>query len=268
MRFASLGSGSEGNATLIAAADTCLLLDCGFSLRALRQRLAVLQLDLQDLQALLVTHEHSDHCRGVLALAKAAGLPVYATAGTAQSRWLAACPGLVRIEAGDVLRIGALRVTAHGVPHDAREPVQFTFQSDDLGGQPGKRLGILTDLGSFTAPLIQAYRSLDALVIEANHDPEMLARGSYPQSLKERVAGFWGHLSNAQCADFVEQVWHPQLQHLVVAHVSQKNNHPDKIRALLAPWQTAATQLHITEQDSPSPWWELALPRMPVITLC
>ena len=142
-------------------------------------------------------------------------LPVYMTAGTATAKTQAINDHRL-IRAGSQWQLGELTITCHGVPHDAREPVQFIFSRGH------RRLGILTDLGSIPQPLAEAYSNLDALVIEANHDPEMLARGSYPPSLKQRVAGFWGHLSNQQCVELIEQQDFARLQHLVIAHISQK----------------------------------------------
>lgn len=229
MRFASLGSGSRGNATLVQSGDTLLLVDCGFSVRETEARMARLGVAAADLDALLVTHEHSDHCAGVGALSRKYRLPVYLTRGTAAS---GRCDGTWHSEyfhsdAG--FDVGDIFVAPIAVPHDAREPCQFVLQSGGL------RLGILTDLGSITSAVTEHYRGCHGLLLECNHDQEMLRLGPYPPPLKRRVGGDWGHLNNHQAADLLDQVLHGDLQELVVAHVSEKNNHRDHVLEALGP---------------------------------
>lgn len=218
MRFASLGSGSKGNATLVCNGKTRLLIDCGFSLKELEVRIARLQLTPGDLAGVLLTHEHSDHMRGVGPLARKYALPVYMTPGTHMSRKFGVLPDLRLIEQYQSFTVGSIRVQPVAVPHDAQEPSQFVFYD------AGLKLGILTDLGSITATVLDAYQGCDGLLVEANHDPVMLACGAYPQSLKSRVAGQWGHLSNAQTASLLAQLDTSRLQQLVVGHISQRNN--------------------------------------------
>jgi len=217
VQFASLGSGSKGNSTLVQVGETLVMIDCGFSLRETLRRLARLGVDPGQIDAILVTHEHSDHCSGVAALSNKFGIPVYLTHGTAGT---GRCDGshdycLFNCEAA--FDIGELQVKAVAVPHDAVEPCQYRLSTADLS------LGILTDLGSITPHVIDNFRHCDSLLLEFNHDAAMLQEGPYPPHLKQRVAGDWGHLSNLQAADFLQQVG-SDLQHLVVAHISEKNN--------------------------------------------
>lgn len=221
MRFASIGSGSQGNGTLIdnGSAGT-ILLDCGFSAREARARLEAKGLQASDLAGILVTHEHGDHVKGVATLANALRIPVYATWGTYQ----AALSGRLeqslfqRIDQSSRFELAGLTVQAVAVLHDAREPCQFVVAG------PAGRLGILSDTGAFNRQMVAVYRGCDALLLECNHDLRMLAEGPYPAQLKRRVAGHYGHLNNEQAADFLRQVAHPGIQHLVATHISQKNN--------------------------------------------
>lgn len=218
MRFASLGSGSRGNGTLVQAGETLLLVDCGFTLRETEQRLMRLGVTAGQLRAVLVTHEHGDHCNGVRTLANRYNLPVYMTAGTARAKQLADVLQVVTIDSHSPFAIDDVEVQPVAVPHDAAEPVQYVFE------WTGKRLGVLTDLGAITPFVRDHYRSCDALLLESNHCVEMLARGSYPSSLKLRVGGRFGHLNNAQAAGLLHEIEIEKLQHLVIAHLSEKNN--------------------------------------------
>lgn len=234
-RFASLGSGSRGNATLINWGERHLLIDCGFSVKELIVRLDRLDLTPHDLAAVLVTHEHTDHIKGVATLARRYNVPIYMTPGTCRSKKLDDLTMLNLIEDYAPFEIEGLRVTPIPVPHDAREPTQFIFEFTS------RRLGILTDLGSITPHIEASYQALDAMMLEANHDSQMLASGSYPMSLKQRVGGHWGHLNNHQAAGFLARLDCAKLQHLVVAHISQQNNSLDLVRSVLTP-VTAAVQ--------------------------
>lgn len=238
LRFASLGSGSRGNSTLVEWGAGTLLIDCGFSVKETNQRLERLGKRAEDLTAILVTHEHADHIKGVAPLARRYDLPVYMTPGTFQSRDLGELPDLRLIGGYAPFELDQLGITPVAVPHDAREPAQFIFE------YAGIRLGILTDLGSITAHVEEHYQGLDAMVLEANHDPFMLASGPYPPSLKQRVGGLWGHLSNQQAAGFLQRLECSRLQHLVVAHISQQNNSLELAQAALAP--VTAEVKHIT----------------------
>jgi phosphoribosyl 1,2-cyclic phosphodiesterase len=220
MRFASLGSGSKGNATLVEAGGTRVLVDCGFSCAETVKRLARFGLEADALDAILVTHEHSDHISGVARLSRRYGLPVWMTAGTEAVHKGGELASWHCINSHQPFTVGDLQVQPFPVPHDAREPCQFVF-SDGR-----RRLGLLTDVGSITPHMIAALDGLDALVLECNHDPSMLAAGPYPPGLKQRVGGPYGHLSNQQAAELLEKINTSSLQHLVAAHISEQNNLP------------------------------------------
>ncbi|WOJ95306.1 MBL fold metallo-hydrolase [Congregibacter variabilis] len=225
--MASLGSGSRGNATLVQAEQSSVLVDCGFTLREIQRRATERQVDLASLDAILVTHEHSDHCSGVAGLARHYDIPVYLTHGTLASGRIDNCPQ-TRIFNGDTaLHIGAFTIQAVTVPHDAREPVQYCFECGE------HRAGVLTDLGSVTSHVRKAFDHCDLLLLEFNHDRQLLAEGPYPASLKRRVGGDWGHLSNTQAATLLGQLNLQRLKHLVVAHISEKNNSRDSVEAQL-----------------------------------
>ncbi len=228
MRFASLGSGSRGNATLIQEGETCLLVDSGFSLRELERRLARIGMTAEAITAVLVTHEHGDHVGGVGPLARKYGLPVWATRGTVAGGQLGRLPDWRPLDVHEPLAIGDLAVQAYPVPHDAREPCQFVF------GNGAVRLGLLTDVGSITAHIREQLDGMEALILECNHDETLLANGPYPPSLKQRVGGRFGHLSNAQAAALVENIDTGSLRHLVAAHLSEQNNTADHARTALS----------------------------------
>jgi phosphoribosyl 1,2-cyclic phosphodiesterase len=249
MRFASLGSGSKGNATLVEAAGARVMIDCGFSCSETEKRLARLELQPGDLDAILVTHEHSDHISGVERLARRHRLPVWMTAGTHAACRSKAPADYLCINSHRPFSIGGLRVEPFPVPHDAREPCQFVF-SDGR-----RRLGLLTDVGSPTPHLLQALDGLDALILECNHDPGMLAAGPYPPSLKRRVGGPYGHLSNRQAAEVLTRIDSHRLQHLGAAHIREKNNDPRLALTSLAQ-VVGESHFEILAADQPAgmPW--------------
>lgn len=245
MRFASLGSGSSGNALLVESGKTRILLDCGFNLREIQRRLARLELGPGDLDAILITHEHEDHAGGVARLARRFGIPVHLTYGTLGAMGSAAnaMAETVLIDSHAPFTIGEIEVRPFPVPHDAREPAQFVF-SDGAAG-----LGVLTDAGDTTPHMAQMLSGLEALVIECNHDRGMLADGPYPASLKGRIGGRLGHLDNDTTAGLVRGLDCSRLQHIIAAHLSQTNNTPALARAALAgalgcaeEWIAVATQ--------------------------
>ncbi len=202
------------------------MLDCGFSLRELQRRLNRVDLNVADLSAVFVTHEHQDHCKGVFQLFKQYQLPVFMTAGTAAGlRSPLPRPQIIR--SGDAIEIGELVIKPVEVSHDANEPVQFRF---DYGGL---QLGILTDLGSFDAQVIAHYTGCHGLFLEFNYDPDLLESGPYPWFLKRRIAGDLGHLANRQAIELLEELDVSSLQHLIICHISQTNNCPQLLRQLL-----------------------------------
>lgn len=229
MRFASLGSGSRGNALLVEAGTTRLLIDAGFGPREMSRRLQRLGLAAADIEAVLVTHEHSDHISGVFACARRFGWEVLLTHGT-----LAVCRDkgsevrITIIDSHESLAVGGIHVLPFPVPHDAREPVQFVLSDG------ARRLGVLTDAGHVTPHMVAMLANCDALVLECNHDPRMLAQGRYPRSLKHRIAGLWGHLDNAAAASLLSRIHGPCLRHIVAAHLSVENNSPQLAQQALA----------------------------------
>ncbi|MCW8890601.1 MAG: MBL fold metallo-hydrolase [Sedimenticola sp.] len=253
MRFASLGSGSKGNATLIEAGETRLLLDCGFPAREVERRLGLMGVAPESLDGILVTHEHQDHIRGVGPLARRYTIPVWITHGTYRQDRCGVLPDLRLIHNHDEpFDIGCIRVQPYPVPHDAREPVQYIF------ARSGRVLGVLTDAGMITPHIQEVLAGITSLLLEFNHDEVMLARGPYPPALQRRVGGRLGHLNNDQAATLLEQLDHAQLRHLVVAHVSEKNNHPDKVReSILTRLPELASRLTLTCQSEVSPWFEV-----------
>lgn len=228
MRIASLGSGSRGNATLVQHGATTLLIDNGFSLRQFSQRMQRLGLEIAEIDAVLLTHEHSDHSGGVERLCAHHSLPVWTAVGTARAVF---SPDFEyqRLTAGRVERIGDIEVLPITVPHDAKEPLQFIFNPVD----GGKRFGILTDTGHITNHIVEAFDGLDGLLLEFNYDPELLAAGPYPEGLKQRVGGDHGHLSNLQSLELLRRIDTRGLQCLIAAHISEKNNTPDIVDELI-----------------------------------
>lgn len=230
MRFASIGSGSSGNGLVVEAGSTRVLVDCGFSLTETRTRLARIGLVPEDLDAVLVTHEHSDHIGGVARLANKHDLPVWCTHGTLANwrRQTEALPWTEMIDTHQSFTVGELEILPYPVPHDAREPVQFVFSDGQC------QLGVLTDAGHITPHIVASLSGVNALVLECNHDADMLANGPYSPSLKRRVGGQYGHLENGQAAALLGQMDVSGLRHVIAAHLSQKNNKPSLARAALA----------------------------------
>ncbi len=252
MRFASLGSGSRGNATVVQAGDSCVLMDCGFTIKETVRRLELIGLAPKDLDAIVVTHEHGDHIKGVPAFARRFELPVYMTPGTFHARDLGKLPQLHLIENYQTFNIGKLSISPVAVPHDAREPAQFIFRYNDL------QLGVLTDLGNVSAHVEKCYQDCDALLVEANHDSMMLSMGPYPPSLKDRVGGPWGHLNNQQALRFVQSLDLQKLKHLVIAHISEKNNSLSKVQEVFLPVSEKLGRICFANQDEGFDWVELA----------
>lgn len=249
LRFASLGSGSKGNATLVSDGETTVLVDCGFGLREAERRLARVGLHPRQLDAVLVTHEHGDHLRGVGPLARRHAVPVYITPGTWLSGRLGEVPQRYWITPQLRFAVKSLTIDPFTVPHDAREPVQFRFESH------GRHLGVLTDLGHPTDHVIEAFRGCDALILECNHDRHMLEVGPYPPRLKRRVGGNWGHLANVQAAALLRHLGLDRLQRIVCSHLSEHNNRPELALETLTPLLDGdASRLTVAAQDSGLHW--------------
>ena len=233
LRFRSLGSGSTGNATLIEATSagrtTRLLVDCGFALRHLDARLARAGLAASDLDGVFITHEHGDHIGCAHALSRRNRLPVWMSEGT----WLATgardFEGRMQFALdGNDIAVGNIHMQPFTVPHDAKEPLQLRCSDG------ARHLGVLTDLGHATPHVMQRLIGLHAMLLEFNHDSDLLAGSAYPPFLKHRVGGNYGHLSNSAAANIARAVHHDGLRHVLAAHLSEQNNRPDIVRRVLA----------------------------------
>ena len=236
LRFASLASGSRGNCLVVEAGEraslTRVLLDCGLNLTDCERRLARLGLAPRDIDGMLVTHEHGDHAHGVFDFAAAHDIVVYLTYGTmlamkAEGKVVEGVR-MVFVNGRQSEALGAMQVSPFTVPHDAREPVQFVLSDGE------RKLGVLTDIGAPTAHVVQTLSGLDALVLECNYDRDMLWNGGYPKWLKQRIAGPFGHLDNEDSARLIGALDCSKLKHIVGAHLSQQNNRPEIVRAMLA----------------------------------
>ncbi|MDQ7048243.1 MAG: MBL fold metallo-hydrolase [Enterobacterales bacterium] len=227
IQYCSLGSGSKGNATLVAFGDTLIMVDCGFSLKECVKRLELKGIQPQQITAILVTHEHADHIAGVARLSNCYSIPVWLSKGTSlhkASQKIEQC-NIFNSHSG--FSIQQIKVEPVHVPHDAREATQFIFSAASC------TLGLLTDVGTITPHIVNRYQLCDALLLEFNYDHQMLMQGRYPYSLKQRVSGELGHLSNQQAFDFLSQLNPERLFQLVIMHVSQQNNSSDIITNLL-----------------------------------
>jgi phosphoribosyl 1,2-cyclic phosphodiesterase len=217
-----LASGSSGNAVLVRSAGATLLVDAGVSALQLRRRLAAFGLGIDELTAVLITHEHSDHVRGLDVLLRRNSVPVWATAGT-WAELAVRSRGGGELVSGRSLAFHAMRVNPVATSHDAREPVAFVFDDGE------HRLGLCTDTGTFTGLLAERMAGCDLLMVEANHDVDMLRRGPYPWPLKQRIQSRVGHLSNDQCGDALERLRSPSLRAVIGLHLSAENNLPSMV---------------------------------------
>ena len=257
MRFASLGSGSEGNALLVeaqsGATTTRVLLDCGFSGKEVARRLERLGTGADELDAILITHEHSDHIGSALTLARKLSIPLYMSWGTARAVGADEADVELHVLWGDeAVEIGDLSVLPYTVPHDAREPLQYVFSDG------ASRLGVLTDVGTSTPHIGAVLSGCDALVLECNHDVQMLAASRYPPSLKARIGGNHGHLNNDAAAEILASLDRSKLRHLVAAHLSQQNNLPELAQAAMAAVLGAATtEVVVATQSEGFAWLTL-----------
>jgi len=251
LRFATLGSGSRGNASLVHAGDTTIMIDCGFSIKETCRRLEEIKSTPEDIDALLVTHEHGDHSRGVERFCRRYNIPVWASMGTAR------CfdNGTIDIEVINVhqsFTIGDLLIQPVAVPHDVREPCQFILSYQKYC------LGVLTDVGEITPHITEAYGQCDAMLLEFNHDLDMLWNGEYAVSLKKRVAGKLGHLNNEQSCGLIKSLLPGPLRYVMAAHLSESNNSPEIVeQQLSAAMGDFDCQYAIAVQDKVSDWYSL-----------
>lgn len=224
-----LASSSSGNSTFIRTERTRILVDAGLSKRDILARLAAIDEQAENLDAILVTHEHSDHVSGLVSLARHLNVPVYITRLTAPAiPWGEFTPKLDCFQAGTTFSVGDIDVDSFTVPHDAIDPVGFCFRA------AGIKVGVVTDLGYVPDSIKFHLRGADLLVLESNHDLEMLKVGPYPWSVKQRVMGRKGHLSNEVVSDFIRCDLDTSISTLVLGHLSEHNNHPEIVRAMAA----------------------------------
>lgn len=251
IRFAMLGSGSRGNATLIESGRTRVLVDCGFRIAETERRLARLGVAVDSLSAILVTHEHSDHLGGVGPFARRHRLPVWLTAGTLTA-WSGAAVPVQKVSPHTAFSLGDLQIQPYPVPHDAREPCQYVFSDG------ARRLGLLSDAGSITQHMCDRLSGCDGLLLECNHDRTALRDGPYPAFLQARVGGDYGHLSNDQAAALLLRLDCRKLQHLALIHLSETNNTPQYARSAVAEALGCAPDwLQCADQEQGLAWCEL-----------
>jgi len=257
LRLRNLGSGSSGNATVIEGRSgtqaTRLLVDCGLGIRHLAQRLGAAGLAPDDLDAIFITHEHADHIGCAQTLALRYRIPVWMSHGTHAALGLPDFDGLLHI-AHDLqsIALGALELRPFTVPHDAREPLQLRCSDG------ASHLGVLTDLGHASSHVVEQLQGCHALMLESNHDPDLLAQSRYPEFLKRRVGGRYGHLANAAAADLAQQLQHPGLRWVVAAHLSERNNRPELARAGLATALACEPQdIHVADPIAGTDWLEV-----------
>jgi phosphoribosyl 1,2-cyclic phosphodiesterase len=257
MRFASLGSGSAGNALVVESGATRLLLDCGFGLRETEMRLSRLHLQAGQLAGIVVTHEHDDHASGVFRFAARHRLGVWITHGTMRAAQRHIPSGfdapLHVIDSHTEFSIGEIELHPFPVPHDAGEPVQYIFQDG------AHKLGVLTDTGSTTPHIEDMLSGCQALALECNHDLGMLMNGPYAWPLKQRISGRYGHLDNDASASLLSRLDNSRLQHIIATHLSKKNNTPDLARkALSAALECNGEWIGIACQEKGFDWRQIS----------
>jgi phosphoribosyl 1,2-cyclic phosphodiesterase len=255
-----LASGSRGNTALVESSNARILVDAGISCRETFKRLKSIGREPREISAILITHEHSDHVYGLATLAKKLKVPVFMTGATHQA-WARSLrdesgemPQVAKLEiffAGRSFQIADITVTPFTIPHDAADPVGFTFRAQ------GTKLAIATDLGYMPASVCDHLRGCDVLIIESNHDLEMLRAGAYPWSVKQRVMSRVGHLSNESLAQFFAQNYDGGASYIVLAHLSEQNNHPEiALRAaesaLGAQMTLISNRVMLAAQDAPT----------------
>lgn len=220
--FASLGSGSEGNSFLIKTDKTIFMVDCGFNYKETENRLSELGLTFSDINHILITHEHEDHMRAIKMIIKKEKIQISCSYGTAKK--IGIVDEVNIINPGDTLVDNDLQVEVVPVPHDAREPCHYVFKKDTL------KIGIITDFGSLTPKIIESYSNLNYLVVEANHDANLLMKSSYPTSLKNRIFGKLGHANNDLTFDLISQIKKDKLKKIIFCHLSKQNNQKEIIK--------------------------------------
>ncbi|HZT70818.1 MAG TPA: MBL fold metallo-hydrolase [Terriglobia bacterium] len=252
VRICVLGSGSKGNSTLVATERTRLLLDAGFSKRETFRRLAEVGERTDNFDALIISHEHVDHVSGLRSLALELKVPIYITGPTREMiQWDPRIRAFETITAGDKFSVGDFEIAPFSIPHDAVDPVAFTLTAE------GIKVGVITDLGYIPQVVKQHARGCHCLVFESNHDLDMLKTGPYPWFVKQRVMSRHGHLSNHATAGFLAEDYDGSAQVLVLAHLSDKNNHPGLVmhsatQAFEKRGHGRPAELHLASQNEPT----------------
>lgn len=257
LRVVVLGSGSGGNAVVVESDGRRLLIDAGFSSRELARRLALVGVEPGSLSALVLTHEHVDHCRGAARFARRHRLPVFATAGTLGEIDLhdETAQGATVLRSGEPCEVAGFQIEPFLLPHDAREPIGAVLEDG-----AGRRLGLVADCGCHSHLAWARLRELDVLVLETNHDLDMLRNGPYPWPLKQRVAGRHGHLSNREAAEGLPELLCDRLRWVVLYHLSRTNNLPALAAATLGEAlarERCGARLEVSGQFQPTPWLEV-----------
>ena len=260
MQLYSIASGSSGNCIYVGTEETSILIDAGISMKRIREGLEAQELSLERIQAIFITHEHTDHVSGLGPVLRKVPIPVYATAGTIKSIWEKSNMNNISTELfhsispDDEIELAGGVVRPFSISHDAAEPVCYTMEKD------GKKVGIATDTGCYNDKMIDCLGECDTLLLEANHDINLLQVGNYPYSLKMRILGDHGHLSNDMSARLIKEVLHRDLQHILLGHLSKENNFPELAYNTVSyeleqseTWRGLSTELAVANRDIPSP---------------
>jgi len=244
-RICPLASGSKGNSLFISGNNSAILIDAGLSGIELERRLKQINVDPQHLTAIIITHEHSDHVKGAGILNRRFNIPIYITRKT-----LGACRNLGKIQSvefftcGSPFEIDGIRINPFSISHDARDPVGLTLEYN------GQKIGIATDLGIVTNLVRDHLKNCSVLYLESNHDPQMLMNGPYPWHLKQRIKDRHGHLSNLDARDLVEEMKTKTLKHVILAHLSKENNHPEiAVQEVKKSLNSSEIKLHVAHPD-------------------
>jgi len=257
MRFSVLASGSKGNACYIETEDTKVLIDAGLSCREITRRLGIIGVEISRIDGVIITHEHSDHIKGVGPVSRKLDATVYANSST-----LNRCVSQLKnvkvddsLSTGDAFRINDITIETFSKSHDAADPIGLIVISN------GSRLGIITDVGTSTRELEENLQGCTSIMLEFNHDVEMLENGPYPYHLKKRIRGIYGHLSNEQAGSLLKRLCHARLNNVVLAHLSEVNNTPEKAlaqaRTSLLECNMIHVPVHVSYQDYPCPLIEV-----------
>jgi len=264
MRLTVLGSSSAGNAMIVQSGETTVLIDCGFSAKELSKRILEVGVDPTRLSGIVITHEHSDHIKGLSVLARATGVPVFISAAVRDSIDFGEKKEEINfadpVSSSCPFIIGDIEFYPFSLPHDAIDPLAYTFKAN------GVKAGIVTDLGYYSKLVAQCLRGCDCIIIEANHDIEMLKIGPYPWALKQRVLSRHGHVSNDELARFLREDFDGQAEHLILAHLSRTNNHPDIARLVALEalesrvslfFRNTESRVKMAKHNGPMDWIEL-----------